>query len=137
MTTMMPVERKCALCGALNKCYECTSTNNFGGMDTEFRSYAVGSDPIETSLQTCSECGYTHYDIEKVPKNIAATKELVKNFIEVESADKKTLPTYKNYELVGRILILDRAYAGENSSHFFASCLDSRGRRKVCIGKNI
>ena len=109
MTTVMPVERKCALCGTLNECYVLTSTNNFGGVDTEFRSYAAGSDPIETALQTCSECGYTHYDIEKVPKNIAAAKDLVKKFIEVESTDKKTLSIYKRYELVGRILILDRA----------------------------
>lgn len=135
MTTMMLVERKCALCGALNECYALTSTNNFGGMDTEFRSYAVGSDPIETSLQTCSECGYTHYDIEKVPKNIAATKELVKNFIEVESADKKTLPTYKNYELVGKILILDRAIPDKIAATFLRAAWTAEDAEKFVLAR--
>ena len=118
MTTMMPVERKCALCGALNKCYECTSTNNFGGMDTEFRSYAVGSDPTYISLHTCSECGYTHYNIENVPKNITETKDLVKNFIEAKSTYKRNLTICKSYELLGRILILDRAMPDEIANTF-------------------
>ena len=135
MTTMMPVERKCALCGALNECYMLTSTNNFGGMDTEFRSYAVGYDPIETSLQTCSECGYTHYNIENVPKNITATKELVKNFIDVESADKKTLPIYKSYEMVGRIIILDRVLPDKIAATFLRAAWTAEDADKLALAK--
>ncbi|NLH45759.1 MAG: DUF2225 domain-containing protein [Acholeplasmataceae bacterium] len=107
MTTVMPVEKKCALCGALNECYVLTSTNNFGGIDTEFRSYAVGMDPIAFSLQTCKTCGYTHYDIEKVPKNIAETKEIVKNFLDLKNSDTKPFLIYESYEMAVKILILD------------------------------
>ncbi len=135
MTTMMFVERKCALCGALNECYALTSTNNFGGMDTEFRSYAVGSDPIENSLQTCSKCGYTHYNIENVPKNITATKELVKNFFDVESAGKKTFQTYKSYELLGRILILDRALPVKIAATFLRAAWTAEDAQKLALAK--
>ena len=135
MTTIMPVERKCALCGALNECYVLTSTNNFGGMDTEFRSYAVGSDPIETALQTCSECGYTHYDIEKVPRNIKETKELVKNFIDDLSTDTKTLPMYKRFELVGKILILDRAIPNKIAATFMRAAWTAEDAEKFDLAK--
>ena len=124
MTIMMPVKLKCALCGALNECYVLTNTNSFDGMDTEFRPYAAGSEPIEGHLQTCSECGYTHYNIENMPKNIIETTDLVKRFNGAEAFQEKPLPLYKRYELVGRILILDQAMPEKIGGYFFACSVE-------------
>ena len=136
MTIMMPVKLKCALCGALNECYVLTNTNSFDGMDTEFRPYAAGSEPLEGHLQTCSECGYTHYNIENMPKNIIETTDLVKRFNCAETFQEKPLPLYKRYELVGRILILDRAMPEKIAGTFLRAAWSAEDNKKTALAKS-
>lgn len=109
MTTMMHVECKCVLCGTTNECEVVTSTNNFGGMDTEFRSYAVGWDTLDVCMQTCSNCGYTAYELDKEIKDVPLVKKIVEEFFATEKCEKKRFPAYKKYELAARIFIATRA----------------------------
>lgn len=106
MTTMMREDCLCSLCGALNRRGILASTNNFGGMDTEFRSHAIGLDPLTLFVQTCSSCGYTAYDLDKALPDTAAPKvrESVEQFYASEKLDKTAVPTYKQYELLASIM---------------------------------
>lgn len=108
MTTMMPKKFKCALCGNINECEIVASTNNFGGMDTEFRSYAVGWDTLDAYMQTCSNCGYTAYELDKEIKDVPSVKKIVEEFFAKEKCEKKSFPAYKKYELAARIFIATR-----------------------------
>ena len=103
MTTMMPESCFCALCGNFIERLILTSTNNFGGMDTEFRSYAVGWDSLEILMQTCSNCGYTAYNLDKEIKDPPKVKKIVDDFFATEKCDTGNLPVYKKYELAAKI----------------------------------
>jgi uncharacterized protein (DUF2225 family) len=35
------------------------STNNFGGIGTDLRQFAAGSDPVTLEIQTCLSCGFS------------------------------------------------------------------------------
>ena len=120
MTTMLSEECKCALCGAINQYNSLSSTNNFGGLDTEFRSYAMGTDPLAAYLQTCAVCGYTSYDLGKnlTPKAMETVRVIVEKFYSVEKCNKKQMLPYKQYELAALIMKARRA-AGENVAETF------------------
>lgn len=120
MTTMLSEECKCALCGAINQYNSLSSTNNFGGLDTEFRSYAMGADPLTAYLQTCAVCGYTSYDLGKnlTPKAMETVRAIVEKFYSVEKCNKKQMLPYKQYELAALIMKARRA-AGENVAETF------------------
>ena len=120
MTTMLSEECNCALCGAINQCNSLSSTNNFGGLDTEFRSYAVGTDPLTVYLQTCAVCGYTSYDLGKklTPKAVATVRAIVEKFYSVEKCNKKQMLPYKQYELAA-LIMKARRVAGEDVAETF------------------
>ena len=109
MTTMMPESCFCALCGSFTERLVLTSTNNFGGMDTEFRSHAVGWDFLEILMQTCSNCGYTAYNLDKEIKDPPKVKKIVDDFFATEKCDIEKLPVYKKYELAARIYMATSA----------------------------
>lgn len=136
MTTIRPVELKCALCGALNEYHDFTRIKTFGAMDTEFRFYEDGGKPLEVYLQTCSECGYTHYNIENTPKNIIKTTDLINNFNKSEEFREKSMSLYKRYELVGRILILDRAMPEKIADTFLHAAWIAEDEKKVALAKS-
>jgi tetratricopeptide (TPR) repeat protein len=71
-------EYTCPLCGEKNKTYTVAMSDNFGGEDSELRSYPVGFDPLRFALYTCGACGFTDYLFE-VDKTIP---EPEKNAIE-------------------------------------------------------
>ena len=106
MTTIQQKDCQCSLCGTVNQCGVLTSTNNFGGLDTEFRTHAVGWDPLNIYVATCSGCGYTAYDLAKAlpPIVVPKVKETVAKFFASEKLDRADVPTYKQYELLACIL---------------------------------
>lgn len=111
MTTIQQKDCQCSLCGTVNQCGVLTSTNNFGGLDTEFRTHAVGLDPLTVYVATCSWCGYTAYDLDKAlpPSVVPKVKETVAKFYVSEKLDMADVPTYKQYELLA--CIMDSEYA--------------------------
>ena len=70
-------------------------------MDTEFRSYAVGIDPLSVYVETCSTCGYAAYDLSKeMPGHILPeVRKAVDRFYVSEGLNKTEVPTHKKYEL--------------------------------------
>jgi hypothetical protein len=65
MTTMRQTTETCALCGTINHRHMLTSYNTFGGQDTEFRSFAIGFDPLALQVHSCLKCGYAGYRISE------------------------------------------------------------------------
>ena len=120
MTTMLEKDCVCALCGAMNQCFVLSSSNNFGGMDTEFRSYAVGTDPLSVYVETCSTCGYAAYDLSKeMPGHILPeVRKAVDQFYVSEGLNKTEVPTYKKYEL-SALLMEIRSSPSENVAETF------------------
>ena len=120
MTTMLEKDCVCALCGAMNQCFVLSSSNNFGGMDTEFRSYAVGIDPLSVYVETCSTCGYAAYDLSKeMPGHILPeVRNAVDQFYVSEGLNKTEVPTYKKYELLA-LLMQIRFSPSENVAETF------------------
>ena len=120
MTTMLAKECVCTLCGAMNQCYVLSSTNNFGGMDTEFRSYAVGTDPLSVYVETCSMCGYAAYDLSKeLPGHLLPeVRKIVDQFYVSEGLNKTEVPTYMKYELTAYLMQV-RSIPSENVAETF------------------
>lgn len=59
MTTFRTIESPCPVCDHPVTIHQITSTNTFGGQDTDFRSHAVGFDPVHIMIASCTNCGYS------------------------------------------------------------------------------
>jgi len=56
-TTLKKQTITCPNCGTKYSDNSIQSTNTFGGMDSEFRIYATGLQPIPFFIHTCPNCG--------------------------------------------------------------------------------
>lgn len=61
MTTFHDAEATCPICENDVTIRMLTSTNTFGGRDTDFRSHPVGFDPLYIVVSECPSCGYSDY----------------------------------------------------------------------------
>ncbi|MFC5217059.1 DUF2225 domain-containing protein [Streptomyces coerulescens] len=59
MTTIFPRDFNCPNCGTTFKSYVTGSTNNMGGVTTDFQEIAGGSQPDRGFIHTCDNCGFT------------------------------------------------------------------------------
>jgi uncharacterized protein len=78
VTLVLPSFFTCPCCNLRFEGLTLRSTNELGGMTTDFRPYARGFQPLKYSLVTCPECGYTersHHFGEPVPEDL---KEFVR-----------------------------------------------------------
>ncbi|HPJ27227.1 MAG TPA: hypothetical protein PLA80_13865 [Synergistaceae bacterium] len=65
MTTFCKVEKRCAVCGALNECEDMASSNSFGSPDLDTRPPEMLRSTIFTWVQRCWKCGYCASDISE------------------------------------------------------------------------
>lgn len=61
MTSFKTEDVPCPVCNAMVTVRYLMSTNTFGGHDTDFRSHAIGADPLYIVISTCKACGYSDY----------------------------------------------------------------------------
>lgn len=59
MTTIFPRDFDCPNCGKRFQSYVTGSTNNLGGVTTDFQEIAGGSQPDRGFIHTCDNCGFT------------------------------------------------------------------------------
>ncbi len=59
MTTIFPRDFDCPNCRTTFQSYVTGSTNNLGGVTTDFREIASGSQPDGGFIHTCDNCGFT------------------------------------------------------------------------------
>jgi hypothetical protein len=58
MTTMLPVDVKCAICGTTSTHMVVASTSTFGAPDLDTRPPPLQRSTIADGIQRCPECGY-------------------------------------------------------------------------------
>lgn len=138
MTTMRHEDCKCSLCGTLNQCGVLMSTNNFGGLDTEFRSHALGLDPLTVYVATCSGCGYTAYDLSKaLPSELVPkVRETLDQFYASEKLDKTAMPTYKQYELLACVLTVEGCSAENVAETFLRAAWMAEDSAQKILARN-
>lgn len=61
MTRFFTQDTHCPICNAAIAVRHLMSTNTFGGQDTDFRSHAVGFDPLHIVMNQCASCGYSDF----------------------------------------------------------------------------
>jgi uncharacterized protein len=61
VTTFLTEEATCPICDTPMKVNHLTSTNTFGGQETDFRQHAAGFDPLYIVMNTCPTCGYSDF----------------------------------------------------------------------------
>jgi uncharacterized protein (DUF2225 family) len=102
MTLILPSSFICPCCGNRFEGLTLRSTNELGGMTTDFRAYARGFQPLAYALVTCPDCGFTersHGFAEPIP-------ECLKEFVRLEITPfikGKRLLTETRYEVATKI----------------------------------
>ena len=78
MSRIVPIERKCAICGVINEYRGLASTNSFErcGPDLDLRPPEMLRSTMPVWIQECPECGYISEDISD-PSDV--TKEWLKS----------------------------------------------------------
>ena len=71
MTTLYRVEKKCAVCGAVEEYEDIGSSNSFGSPDLDTRPPEMLRSTIFAWVQRCPQCGYCAADVSKAPPEAA------------------------------------------------------------------
>jgi hypothetical protein len=75
MTTWIPMEKKCAVCGNTHTYHVLASTNSFGAPDLDLRPAPMQRETMEGWLEECPECGYIAKDIRERPEKRTVFQE--------------------------------------------------------------
>ena len=78
MTTIVPIEQSCAVCGGSSEHYALGSTSTFGAPDLDLRPPPLERDTLQHQIQCCPHCGYCADDIAEAPEvasELVATAE--------------------------------------------------------------
>ena len=75
MTTMREIDVRCAVCGALGRKAELTSTSSFGPPDLDLRPNGPARWALPFRIQRCDSCGYCADSIGTAPPQAAAVVE--------------------------------------------------------------
>jgi hypothetical protein len=75
MTTMREIDVRCALCGALTRTAELTSTSSFGPPDLDLRPNGPARWALELRVQRCDDCGYCARSLGAAPPGARTTVE--------------------------------------------------------------
>ncbi len=78
MSTIVFIERKCAVCGAVNEYTGLTSTNTFGGgPDLDLRPAEMMRSTMNLWIKECPECGY-------ISENISDPTDVTQEWLQSE-----------------------------------------------------
>ena len=64
MTTIIPVDQKCSVCGYTSQQYVLGSTNSWGYADLDLRPAPMQRDTMNTWIVECPNCGYVAGNLE-------------------------------------------------------------------------
>jgi tetratricopeptide (TPR) repeat protein len=89
MTTMKEIDVRCAVCGALTRAAELTSTSSFGPPDLDLRPQGPARWALEFQVQRCDACGYCARSLGKAPVGVRA---LVDSAVYRDVLERSKLP---------------------------------------------
>lgn len=123
-TRSSSIQLECPVCGNSLSGRELMSTNNFGGVDTDFMQRPMGSSPILIRPATCLKCGFSGYIDDfssEAKKNMPATftaaikqDKALKPAVDLASySDQIDMPAWAKYDLIAQVRKLENAPAGD------------------------
>jgi tetratricopeptide (TPR) repeat protein len=89
MTTMREIDVRCAVCGALGKKLELTSTSAFGPPDLDLRPNGPARWALPFGVQRCDACGYCAESIGSAPPG---AREVVQSIVYRDVLERSKLP---------------------------------------------
>lgn len=89
MTTMREIDVRCAVCGALGRKAELTSTSSFGPPDLDLRPNGPARWALPFRVQRCEGCGYCAESIGSAPPGAA---EVVGSIVYRDVLERSKLP---------------------------------------------
>lgn len=115
MTTLFPVERTCAVCGATSQQTVIGSTNSFGSADLDTRPPEMMRSTIFYWVERCPSCGYCAKDIGELEPG---AREVVYS---EAYRDQLNLPGYPARAIDFQCMALLQSSAGELASAGWSS----------------
>ena len=107
-TTMREEEVTCPVCDVAFKAYRISSTNSFGGQDTDFCVHARGTPPGPYTVWTCPKCYYSNFAgsfeagvSEESKEKILA--ELTPPWPIKEDMSQKDIPGWVKFDLLATV----------------------------------
>lgn len=126
-TSLKKSDAICPVCGNRFTMEVILSTNNFGGMDTDFLERARGTQPVLCNAVTCSKCYFSGHSGDfisgsKVPEKLKDAILKGKILRPIKDITKEGIPPWVSYDLIAqkdRFLGKDEKVIGDD--YMFAS----------------
>ncbi|MBU1108013.1 MAG: DUF2225 domain-containing protein [Candidatus Riflebacteria bacterium] len=136
-TRSSSVQLQCPICNSSISARELMSTNNFGGVDTDFLQIAMGASPILIRPSTCLKCGFSGYIDDfssEAKKSIPATltasimqEKALKPAVDLASYTNHTeMPAWAKYDLIAQVRKLENRPAGEIAHQYLSAAWSVR-----------
>ncbi len=143
-TRSSSIQLECPVCGNSLTGRELMSTNNFGGVDTDFMQRPMGASPILIRPATCIKCGFSGYIDDfssEAKKNMPATftaaikqEKVLKPLVELASyTDQNQMPVWAKYDLIAQVRKLENAPAGDIAHQYLCAAWVERIEADVPI----
>jgi len=135
MTTFMEVDVRCAVCGALSRVAQLTSTSAFGPPDLDLRPQGPARWALEFSVQRCRSCGYCARSLGAAPPGAAA---VVESLVYRGVLERSELPRLARDYFCAALVAGEAAEAPESAAESFLhaawACDDAgaAGQARIC-----
>lgn len=131
-TRSSSIQLECPICGNSLSGRELMSTNNFGGVDTDFMQRPMGASPILIRPATCLECGFSGYiddfseeSKKKMPATFTAAikqDKVLKPAVDLASySNQIDIPAWAKYDLIAQVRKLENAPAGDIAHQYLCA----------------
>lgn len=136
-TRSSSVSLQCPACNSGLAARELMSTNNFGGVDSDFLQLAMGASPVLIRPSTCLKCGFSGYIDDfssEAKKSMPATltsaimqEKALKPAVELASyQDHTDMPAWAKYDLIAQVRRLENAPAGDIAHQYLCAAWSVR-----------
>ncbi|PKL49472.1 MAG: hypothetical protein CVV42_05665 [Candidatus Riflebacteria bacterium HGW-Riflebacteria-2] len=131
-TRSKSIQLECPVCGNSLTGSELMSTNNFGGVDSDFMQRPMGASPILIRPTTCIKCGFSGYVDDfssEAKKNMPATftaaiklEKALKPAVYLASyTEQSDIPAWVKYDLIAQVRKLENAPAGDIAHQYLSA----------------
>ncbi|HAE38914.1 MAG TPA: hypothetical protein DCG57_09785 [Candidatus Riflebacteria bacterium] len=131
-TRSSSVQLQCPVCDNSLTAMQLMSTNNFGGVDTDFMQRPMGSSPILIRPATCLKCGFSGYIDDfsseakaKMPATFTSAisqEKALKPAVDLASyTDQIDMPAWAKYDLIAQVRKLENSPVGDIAHQYLSA----------------